>query len=42
MSAAGFDRQFAVTDGASDLLDIFGPEAGQHARSAVGMLPRGF
>ena len=44
-SAAGFDRQFAVIDGASDLLvDVFGPEAGQHARSAVGMheLPRGF
>jgi len=44
-SAPGFDRQFAVIDGASDLLfEIFGPEAGQHARSAVGMfeLPRQF
>jgi enamine deaminase RidA (YjgF/YER057c/UK114 family) len=44
-SAPGFDRQFAVIDGASDLLyELFGPEAGQHARSAVGMfeLPRGF
>jgi len=44
-SAPGFDRQFAVIDGASDLLfEIFGAEAGQHARSAVGMfeLPRQF
>ena len=44
-SAPGFDRQFAVIDGASDLfLDLFGPDAGQHARSAVGMfeLPRHF
>ena len=44
-SAPRFDRQFAVIDGASDLLfEIFGPEAGQHARSAVGMfeLPRQF
>lgn len=44
-SAPGFDRQFAVIDGASDLLvALFGPEAGRHARSAVGMfeLPRGF
>lgn len=44
-SAPGFDRQFAVIDGASDLLfKIFGAEAGQHARSAVGMfeLPRQF
>ncbi len=42
-SAAGFQRQFAVIDGASDLLlELFGPEAGCHARSAVGMfeLPR--
>ena len=41
----GFDRQFAVIDGASDLMfDLFGPRAGQHARSAVGMfkLPRQF
>lgn len=44
-SAPGFDRQFAVIDGASDLFyELFGPEAGRHARSAVGMfeLPRGF
>lgn len=44
-SAPGFDRQFAVIDGASDLMfDLFGPQAGQHARSAVGMfeLPRQF
>ena len=44
-SAPGFDRQFAVIDGASDLFfEIFGPKAGQHARSAVGMfeLPRQF
>jgi hypothetical protein len=42
-SSAGFDRQFAVIDGASDLfLDLWGPEYGQHARAAVGMfeLPR--
>lgn len=44
-SAPGFQRQFAVIDGASNLVyELFGPEAGQHARSAVGMfeLPRGF
>lgn len=44
-SAPGFDRQFAVIDGASDTFcELFGPERGQHARSAVGMfeLPRGF
>jgi enamine deaminase RidA (YjgF/YER057c/UK114 family) len=44
-SAPGFDRQFAVIDGASNLYyDLFGPEVGQHARSAVGMfeLPRGY
>lgn len=44
-SAPGFDRQFAVIDGASDLFyELFGPKVGQHARSAVGMfeLPRGF
>ena len=42
-SAPGFNRQFAVIDGASDLfLDLWGPEYGQHARAAVGMfeLPR--
>jgi enamine deaminase RidA (YjgF/YER057c/UK114 family) len=44
-SAPGFDRQFAVIDGASDLFfDLFAPGAGKHARSAVGMfeLPRQF
>lgn len=44
-TAPGFDRQFAVIDGASDLLvELLGPDAGQHARSAVGMyeLPRGY
>ena len=44
-SSPGFQRQFAVIDGASDLYyELFGPERGQHARSAVGMfeLPRGF
>ena len=43
-SSPGFTRQFAVIDGASDLLlELWGPERGQHARSAVGMfeLPRG-
>jgi enamine deaminase RidA (YjgF/YER057c/UK114 family) len=33
-----FGEQPAVANGASDLLvEIFGPERGQHARSAVGM-----
>ncbi|MEX2453161.1 MAG: RidA family protein [Rhodospirillaceae bacterium] len=44
-SAPGFQRQFAAIDGASDLFfELFGPQVGQHARSAVGMfeLPRGF
>lgn len=44
-SAKGFQRQFAVIDGASDLFyDLFGPKIGQHARSAVGLfeLPREF
>jgi len=37
-SAPGFDRQPAVINGFSDLiLELFGPEAGAHARSAVGM-----
>ena len=42
-SAPGFNRQFAVIDGASDFfVEVFGQEAGQHARAAVGMaeLPR--
>ena len=37
-SAPGFNRQPAVINGFSDLvLEIWGPEAGAHARSAVGM-----
>lgn len=37
-SAAGFNRQPAVINGFSDLiLELFGPEVGAHARSAVGM-----
>ena len=43
-SAPGFDRQFAVIDGASDLFfELWGPEFGKHARAAVGIaeLPRG-
>ncbi len=37
-SAPGFDRQPAVINGASDLiLELWGAEAGAHARSAVGM-----
>ena len=37
-SAPGFNRQPAVVNGFSDLiLDLFGPETGAHARSAVGM-----
>jgi enamine deaminase RidA (YjgF/YER057c/UK114 family) len=42
-SAPGFDRQFAVIDGASDLFyELWGAEYGQHARAAVGIaeLPR--
>ena len=36
--APGFDQTPAVIDGCSDLLvEVFGPEAGSHARSAVGM-----
>ena len=41
--APGFDRQFAVIDGASDLFyELWGPEYGCHARAAVGIaeLPR--
>ena len=43
-SAAGFDQQPAVANGASDLfVEIFG-DAGRHARTAVGVneLPAGF
>lgn len=37
-SAPGFNRQPAVINGFTDLiLDVFGPEAGSHARSAVGL-----
>ena len=37
-SAPGFDRQPAVVNGCSDLiLQLWGPDAGAHARSAVGM-----
>jgi enamine deaminase RidA (YjgF/YER057c/UK114 family) len=37
-SAPGFTRQPAVINGFSDLiLELYGSEAGQHARSAVGM-----
>jgi hypothetical protein len=42
--APGFDRQPNVINGFSDLnLEVYGPEAGDHARSAVGMagLPLG-
>ena len=42
-SAPGFERQFAVIDGASDLFyELWGPEYGRHARAAVGIaeLPR--
>ena len=40
----GFEQMPAVIDGASDFFyELFGPEAGQHARTAVGMaeLPDG-
>ena len=37
-SAPGFNQQPNVINGFSDLiLELYGPEAGQHARSAVGM-----
>ena len=41
-SSRGFERQFAVIDGASDLFHALFPEP--HARTAVGVaeLPRGF
>jgi enamine deaminase RidA (YjgF/YER057c/UK114 family) len=36
--APGFDKQPNVINGFSDLiLELYGPEAGDHARSAVGM-----
>ena len=43
-SSPGFDRQPNVINGFSDLiLELYGPEVGDHARSAVGMtgLPLG-
>jgi len=37
-SAPGFDRQPEVINGFSEvILDVFGPEVGKHARSAVGL-----
>jgi len=37
-SAPGFNKQPSVINGFSDLiLDLYGPEVGAHARSAVGM-----
>lgn len=37
-ASPGFGREPAVINGCSDLiLDVFGPDVGQHARSAVGM-----
>jgi hypothetical protein len=37
-SAPGFSRQPAVINGFTDLiLEVFGPEVGSHARSAVGL-----
>ena len=37
-SASGFNRQPAVINGCSDLiLELYGPEIGAHARSAVGL-----
>jgi len=37
-SAPGFDKQPAVINGCSDLiLQLWGEDAGAHARSAVGM-----
>jgi enamine deaminase RidA (YjgF/YER057c/UK114 family) len=44
-SAPGFDQQPRVINGFSDLIiELYGPEKGGHARSAVGMaeLPFGF
>ena len=38
-SVLGFDQQPTVINGFSHLiLDVFGPEVGRHARSAVGMV----
>jgi enamine deaminase RidA (YjgF/YER057c/UK114 family) len=43
-SAPEFTEQSAIVNGASDLLvEVFGPDSGRHARSAVGVaqLPKG-
>mgnify|MGYP001552413250 FL=1 len=37
-SAPGFTEQPAVINGCTDMiLEVFGPDIGRHARSAVGM-----
>lgn len=44
-SAPGYSEQHLVVNGFSDLIvDVFGPEVGRHARSALGVagLPLGF
>lgn len=44
-SAPGYSEQHLVINGFSDLIvDVFGPEIGRHARSAIGVagLPMGF
>ena len=44
-SAPGYTEQHLVVNGFSDLIiDVFGAEAGRHARSGVGVagLPMGF
>jgi enamine deaminase RidA (YjgF/YER057c/UK114 family) len=44
-SAPGYDQQHLVINGFSDLIiDVFGPEVGRHARSAIGVaeLPMNF
>ncbi len=44
-SAPGFDQQHLVINGFSDLIiDVFGPDVGRHARSAIGVagLPMNF
>jgi enamine deaminase RidA (YjgF/YER057c/UK114 family) len=38
LAAPGFDRTTSIVNGASDLLlDLFGPEIGSHARTAMGV-----
>jgi enamine deaminase RidA (YjgF/YER057c/UK114 family) len=44
-SAPGYDQQHLVINGFSDLIiDVFGPDVGRHARSAIGVagLPMNF